>query len=131
MRGIFLRWLALTLAILLASHLITGIEASGFGAAFFAAAILGILNAFFRPILILLTLPINILTLGLFTFVINAIMLMMVSGVIAGFTVRGFGPALLGSLLISLVSWLLTSLVSERGTIEVIDLRKRRDDRWE
>jgi putative membrane protein len=131
MRGIFLRWLALTLAILLASHLITGIEASGFGAAFFAAAILGILNAFFRPILILLTLPINILTLGLFTFVINAIMLMMVSGVITGFTVRGFGPALLGSLLISLVSWLLTSLVSERGTIEVIDLRKRRDDHWE
>jgi len=131
MRGIFLRWLALTLAILLASHLITGIEASGFGAAFFAAAILGILNAFFRPILILLTLPINILTLGLFTFVINAIMLMMVSGVITGFTVRGFGPALLGSLLISLVSWLLTSLVSERGTIEVIDLRRRRDGRWE
>ncbi|MCF8078791.1 MAG: phage holin family protein [Desulfobacterales bacterium] len=131
MRGIFLRWLALTLAILLASHLITGIEASGFGSAFFAAAILGILNAFFRPILILLTLPINILTLGLFTFVINAIMLMMVSGVITGFTVRGFGPALLGSLLISLVSWLLTSLISERGTIEVIDLRKRRDGRWE
>ena len=131
MRGIFLRWLALTLAILLASHLITGIEAAGFGSAFFAAAILGILNAFFRPILILLTLPINILTLGLFTFVINAIMLMMVSGVITGFTVRGFGPALLGSLLISLVSWLLTSLISERGTIEVIDLRKRRAGRWE
>jgi putative membrane protein len=131
MRGVFLRWLALTLAILLASHLITGIEASGFGSAFFAAAILGILNAFFRPILILLTLPINILTLGLFTFVINAIMLMMVSGVITGFTVRGFGPALLGSFLISLVSWLLTSLVSERGTIEVIDLRKRRGGRWE
>ena len=131
MRGIFLRWLALTLAILLASHLITGIQASGFGSAFFAAAILGILNAFFRPILILLTLPINILTLGLFTFVINAIMLMMVSGVITGFTVRGFGPALLGSLLISVVSWLLTSLISERGTIEVIDLRKRQDGRWE
>ncbi len=131
MRGIFLRWLALTLAILLASHLITGIQASGFGSAFFAAAILGILNAFFRPILILLTLPINILTLGLFTFVINAIMLMMVSGVITGFAVRGFGPALLGSLLISVVSWLLTSLISERGTIEVIDLRKRQDGRWE
>jgi len=131
MRGIFFRWLALTLAILLASHLITGIEASGFGSAFFAAAILGILNAFFRPILILLTLPINILTLGLFTFVINAIMLMMVSGVITGFTVRGFGPALLGSLLISLGSWLLTSLISERGTIEVIDLRKRQDGRWQ
>ena len=131
MRGIFLRWLALTLAILLASYLIDGIEASGFWSAFFAAAILGILNAFLRPILFILTLPINILTLGLFTFVINAVMLMMVSGVISGFTVRGFGPALLGSLLISLVSWGLTSLVSERGTIEVIDLRHRGDDRWE
>ena len=131
MKGIFLRWIALTLAILLASHLIEGIDATGFGAAFFAAAILGVLNAFFRPILFLLTLPINVLTLGLFTFVINAVLLQMVSGVISGFTVRGFGAAFWGALLISLVSWGLTSLVSERGTIEVIDLRRRGDDRWE
>jgi putative membrane protein len=130
MKGIFLRWIALTLAILLASRLIEGIEATGFGAAFFAAAILGVLNAFFRPILFLLTLPINILTLGLFTFVINAVMLQMVSGVISGFTVHGFGAAFWGALLISLVSWGLTALVSERGTIEVIDLRRRDDDRW-
>lgn len=131
MKGIFLRWIALTLAILLASHLIEGIEATGFWAAFFAAAILGILNAFLRPVLFLLTLPINILTLGLFTFVINAVMLMMVSGVISGFTVRGFGPAFWGSLIISLVSWGLTSLISEKGTIEVIDLKRRNGDRWE
>lgn len=131
MKGLFIRWLALTLAILLASSIIDGIDATGFWAAFFAAAILGVLNAFFRPILFVLTLPINILTLGLFTFVINAVMLMMVAGVISGFTVTGFGPALLGSLVISLVSWGLTSLVSERGTIEVIDLRRREDDRWE
>jgi putative membrane protein len=131
MRGLFLRWLALTLAILLASRLISGIEAAGFWAAFSAAAILGILNAFLRPVLFILTLPINILSLGLFTFVINAVLLMMVSGVISGFTVNGSGPALLGSLVISLVSWALTSLVSERGTIEVIDLHRRGDDRWE
>jgi len=131
MRGIFLRWIALTFAILLAAHLIEGIETSGFWAAFLAAAILGVLNAFFRPILILLTLPINILTLGLFTFVINAVMLMMVSGVISGFMVRGFGPAFWGALIISLVSWGLTALVSERGTIEVIDLRRGHGGRWE
>ena len=131
MKGIFLRWIALTLAILLASHLIEGIVATGFGAAFFAAAILGVLNAFFRPVLLLLTLPINVLSLGLFTFVINAVLLQMVSGVISGFTVRGFGPAFWGALIISIVSWTLTSLISERGTIEVIDLRRRDDDRWE
>ena len=131
MRGIFLRWLALTLAILLAANLLEGIVADGFWAAFRAAAILGILNAFFRPILIILTLPLNILTLGLFTFVINAVMLMMVSGVIGGFEVRGFGAALAGSLVISLVSWGLNTLVSERGTIEVIDLQRKEKNRWE
>ncbi|MGD8366602.1 MAG: phage holin family protein [Desulfobacterales bacterium] len=131
MKGIFLRWIALTLAILLASSLIEGIETAGFWSAFFAAAILGILNAIFRPILLLLTLPINILTLGLFTFVINAVMLMMVSGVISGFAVHGFGPAFWGSLIISLVSWGLNALVSERGTIEVIELKRKNGNRWE
>ncbi len=131
MKGLIFRWIALTFAILLASYLIAGIEISGFWAAFFAAAILGVLNAFFRPVLFLLTLPINILSLGLFTFVINAVLLMMVSGVISGFSVRGFGAAFWGSLIISLVSWALTSLISERGTIEVIDLHRRNGDRWE
>ena len=90
MKGIFLRWLILTFAIIVTSYLIDGIQVSGFLSAFFAAAILGILNAFFRPILFILTLPVNILSLGLFTFVINALMLMMVSGVISGFKVYGF-----------------------------------------
>jgi putative membrane protein len=129
--GILLRWLILTAAILLASHVVNGIEVHGFWSAFFAAAILGILNAFFRPILIILTLPLNILTLGLFTFVINAFLLKMVSGVISGFEVHGFWPAVLGSLVISIVSWLLSSFVNERGRIEYIDLKKKGRDRWE
>jgi putative membrane protein len=129
--GILLRWLILTAAILLASHVVSGIEVHGFWSAFFAAAILGILNAFFRPILIILTLPLNILTLGLFTFVINAFLLKMVSGVISGFEVHGFWPAVLGSLVISIVSWLLSSFVNERGRIEYIDLKKKSRDRWE
>lgn len=130
MSGLFYRWLILTVAIVSAAYLIEGIQVSNFLAALFAAALLGILNALFRPILILLTLPINILTLGLFTFVINALLLMMVSGVIGGFAVNGFWPALLGSLIISLVSWALTALVSDKGKVEVITL-KQRGDRWE
>ncbi len=131
MYGIFLRWLILTFSIIATSYLIDGIEVSGFLSAFFAAAILGILNAFFRPILLILTLPVNILSLGLFTFVINAVVLMMVSGVISGFEVYGFWSAMFGSLLISLVSWLLTSFISERGTIQYIDLKKVGGNRWE
>jgi putative membrane protein len=131
MKGIFLRWLILTFAIIATSYLIDGIQVSGFLSAFFAAAILGILNAFFRPILLILTLPVNILSLGLFTFVINALMLMMVSGVISGFKVYGFWSAVFGSLLISLVSWLLTSFISERGTVQYIDLKHVGGNRWE
>jgi len=131
MKGIFLRWLILTFAIIATSYLIDGIQVSGFLSAFFAAAILGILNAFFRPILLILTLPVNILSLGLFTFVINAIVLMMVSGVISGFKVYGFWSAVFGSLLISLVSWLLTSFIGGRGTVQYIDLKNVGGNRWE
>ena len=131
MRGIFIRWVILTAAILFASYLIEGIEVRGFLNAIFAAAILGILNAFFRPILIILTLPINILSLGLFTFVINAMLLKMASGVISGFEVHGFWSAVFGSLLISLVSWLLSSFINDRGRMEVLDLKRKRGGRWE
>ena len=131
MRGIALRWLTLTLAILMASHLLSGIQISGFWAAVAAAAMLGILNAFFRPIALILTLPINILTFGLFTFVINAVLLKMVSGVISGFQVEGFWTAIFGALLISLVSFALNSLISETGQVDVIDLRHKGDNHWE
>ena len=122
--GIFIRWLILTIAIIIASYLVDGIRVSGFFSAFFAAAILGILNAFFRPILIILTLPLNLMTLGLFTFVINGILLMMASGVISGFEVHGFWSAVFGSLLISLVSWLLTSFINEHGRWEYIEIKR-------
>ena len=129
--GLVLRWLILTAAILVASYLFEGINASGFFSAFWAAAILGVLNALLRPVLLVLTLPINILTFGLFTFVINAIMLRMASGVISGFEVTGFWPAFFGALVISLVSWGLNSFVNDRGRIEVVDLRRTGRDRWE
>lgn len=131
MRGVFIRWLILTAAIMFASYVLDGIQVKGFFTALFAAAILGILNAFFRPILIILTLPINILSLGLFTFIINAMLLKMASGVISGFQVYGFWSAVFGSLLISLVSWALSSFINEQGRMEYIDLKKKDGDRWE
>jgi putative membrane protein len=140
--GLLIRWLVLTIAITLTAYLLDGIHVSGFFSAFFAAALLGILNAFFRPVLLILTLPINLLTLGLFTFVINAVMLKMASGVISGFEVSGFWTAVFGSLLISVISWLLNSFIIERGSItyvrrppqrrrDTIDLEHKGDDRWE
>ena len=130
MKGILVRWLVLTAAIIVASYVLDGIQVKGFLSAFFAAAILGVLNAFFRPILIILTLPINILTLGLFTFIINALLLKMASGVISGFDVRGFWAAVFGSVVISIVSWALNSFISPKGRVEYIDLKKK-GDRWE
>lgn len=131
--GLLIRWLILTVAIIVASYLLEGIHISSFFSAFLAAAILGILNALFRPVLLILTLPINILTLGLFTFIINALMLKMVSGVIPGFEVYGFWTAVFGSLIISIVSWLLNSFISDRGRIERVDFieLKKKGDRWE
>ena len=131
MRGIALRWLTLTGAILLASYLLNGIYVAGFFSALGAAAMLGILNAFFRPIALILTLPINILSFGLFTFVINALMLKMASGVIGGFEVRGFWTAVFGSLIISLISFALNTLISENGRVDVIDLRHKGHNHWE
>jgi putative membrane protein len=130
MRGIALRWLTLTGAILFSAYLFDGIRVSGFFSALFAAGLLGILNAFFRPIALLLTLPINILSLGLFTFVVNALMLKMASGVIAGFEVYGFWTAVFGSLFISLISWALSTFISDQGRVDVIDLKHRGGDRW-
>lgn len=150
MNGIFVRWLTLTVAIVFTSYLLDGIHVSGFFSALLAAAILGILNAFLRPIALVLTLPINILSLGFFTFVINALMLKMASGIIAGFDVTGFWTAIFGSLFISIISWLLNSFINERGTVtsfdaefkarrrprqpadnDTIDLEHKGDDHWE
>jgi putative membrane protein len=137
--GLIIRWLVVTAAIILASYLLDGIVIRDFFSAFFAAAALGILNALFRPILIILTLPINILTLGLFTFLINALMLKMASEIIPGFEVHGFWTAIFGSLIISVISWVLNAFVNDRGKVErtvrrrkedVIDM-ERRGDRWE
>ncbi len=131
MNGLLLRWLILTVSIIATAYLLDGIYISGFFSAFFAAAILGILNAFFRPVLFILTLPLNIMSLGLFTFVLNAFLLMMVSGVIPGFGIAGFWSAVFGSLLISLISWLLTSFINDQGRVEYIHFNRGNRNPWQ
>lgn len=131
MKGLLLRWLIQTIAILVAAYVLKGIDVTGFVPALAAAALLGILNAFVRPLLLLLTLPLNILSLGLFTFVINAFLLKIASLVIEGFTVEGFWAALLGSLFISFVSALLNLFVREDGKVGVVQMRRNRDGHWE
>ncbi len=133
MRGILIRWLLSTAAVLAASWFLEGIHVSGFLPAFLAAGLLGILNAVLRPLLIVLTLPINILTIGLFTFVINAFLLKVVSSLIPGFDVDGFWTAVFGAIVIGAVSWILNMFIGGRGSVErydYIDL-KRKGQRWE
>jgi putative membrane protein len=111
MRRILLKWLINALALLVTAYIVKGIEFTGAPALFMAAALLGILNILIRPFLILLTLPITIITLGLFTLIINGAMLWIVSLIIKGFVIQGFWPAVIGALIISVVSWVLNGLI--------------------
>ncbi len=113
MLSLLARWIVNAAALLLVAYLYPGVQVTTFFAALMAALALGLVNAIIRPILVILTLPVTILTLGLFIFVINALMFWLVAEVIKGFTVTGFFAALIGSILFSLItlltSWLLFS----------------------
>ena len=99
---LIVRWLLLAAALLLVAHLYQGVEVKGFGAAMIAALVIGLFNALLRPILVLLTLPVTLLTMGLFLFVINAVMFYAAASLIDGFNVSSFLAALIGSLIYSL-----------------------------
>jgi putative membrane protein len=99
---IVIRWLLLAAALLLVANLYPGVQVASFTSAMIAALVLGLLNALLRPILVLLTLPVTVLTLGLFLFVINALMFYFAASLLDGFNVNGFVAALVGSLLYSL-----------------------------
>ena len=99
---ILVRWFLLAAALLLVAHLYPGVSVASFGSALIAALVLGLFNTLVRPLLVLLTLPVTLLTLGLFLFVINALMFWSAAGVLDGFNVTGFSAALIGSLLYSL-----------------------------
>lgn len=111
---IIVRWLLLAAALLLVAYLYPGVTVRSFGAAMLAALILGLLNTLLRPILVLLTLPVTVLTLGLFLFIINALMFYFAASLMNGFEVAGFGAALIGSLLYSLCGMLI-DVVMERA----------------
>lgn len=109
----FLLHLVLTaVALLVVANLVSGVQLGGFGSALFAALILGLVNAVVRPVMILLTLPFTIITLGLFLFVVNAFMLWLVAALSPGFEIGGFGAALLGSLLLTVLNMLIARLTA-------------------
>lgn len=99
---LLLRWLLLSAALLLVAHLYSGVTVASFGAAMLAAFVIGMFNTLVRPLLVLLTLPVTLLTLGLFLFVINALMFWWAASMLDDFNVAGFGAALIGSLIYSL-----------------------------
>ena len=104
---LLVRWLLLAAALLLVAHLYSGVAVASFGAAMVAALVLGLLNTLVRPLLVLLTLPVTLLTLGLFLFVINALMFWAAASLLDSFHVAGFGAALIGSLIYSLAGMLI------------------------
>lgn len=104
---IFIKWFIMAAAILISAYLIPGVVVNGIWAALWLALFLSVINIVLKPILIILTLPINILTLGLFTFVINALLVLLSTTVIKGFTVSGFWAALLFSVVLSIISYVL------------------------
>jgi len=124
MRGLVVRWLVSAAALWLTSRIVRGIVVTGVVPLLFAAITIGVLNAVVRPVILLLTLPLNVLTLGLFTLVINGGMLWMASQVVKGFDVHGLGSAIGGWLLMSLFTFLINLLIGETGRFEVVHVRR-------
>ena len=108
--SILINWLVSGLAILVTAYLLPGVHVSSFTSALVAAVVLGVINAFIKPILLILTLPINLLTLGLFTFVVNALVIMLTANLVPGFSVDGFWWALIFSIVLSLINSFLSRL---------------------
>ena len=128
MFGFFLRWSINLLALVVAGAVIPGIRIQSLQMGIIAAGILGIVNAVIRPVVLLLTLPINLLTLGLFTLVINAALLKLVADLVPGFVIESFGAAFFGALLISVISWVANLFVSGDGTFIFIKRANKGDD---
>lgn len=120
MSGFLVRLLITALGLWIAQAIVPGIEITGVGTLLAAALLLGIVNAVVRPLVVLLTLPITVLSLGLFLLVVNAAMLGLVAALLDGMLVRGFFSALFGSLVVSLISWMAAWYVGPTGRIEVI-----------
>lgn len=109
---LLLKWLLHALALLAVTYLYSGVQVSSFTSALIAAAVIGLLNMVVRPVLVVLTLPVTVVTLGLFLFVINALMFWAASGLLSGFVVAGFVAALIGSLIYSLLGVVIDAALS-------------------
>lgn len=112
---ILLRWILNALALILVANIIPGFHVDSLWAALIAALVLGLVNAVIRPVLLLLTLPINILTLGIFTFVINALMILLASSILEGFQVDSFASAFWASVVLWLISMIVNSIFKSGG----------------
>jgi putative membrane protein len=118
MMGFFFRLVITALGLWAATKLIPGVQINGWGNLLVAALLLGIVNAVIRPVILILTLPLTVLTLGLFILVVNGISLAVVAWLMPGFTLSGLGSAILGSVIVGLTSWLASTFVGGSGRIE-------------
>lgn len=121
MTGLILRGLIVALGLWLASEIVPGFEIEGAGTLIAAALLLGIVNAVIRPVFFFLTLPLTVLTLGLFIFVVNGAMVGLVGWFLKGMSVDGFWPAVLGAIVIGLTSWVATWFIGGKGTPRPIE----------
>jgi putative membrane protein len=124
MNGIILRTLIIMLGLFLASALVPGVEITGTGSFILAAALLGLVNAFVRPVALLLTLPMTIVTLGLFLFVLNAAMFGLVASMLDNFVVAGFWSAVFGAIVVSITSTIASWYIGPSGQYEVFVIRR-------
>lgn len=116
MLKMILRWVLMAVALLAVSYLYSGVQVASFGTALLAAVVIGLLNVLLRPILVLLTLPVTVLTLGLFLFIVNALVFWAASGLMPGFHVNGFLAALLGSLIYSALGLCIDAVISDKSS---------------
>jgi len=124
MIGFIIRAALVALGLWLASIIVPGVEMASIGSLIWAALLLGIVNAIVRPILVVLTFPITVITLGLFLLVINGLMIKLVTLFVAGFVVHGLMSAILCALIVSLTSWVVSWFIGPRGSIEVVVIRR-------
>lgn len=124
MIGFLLRATIVGVGLWLASRLVPGVEIRTTAALIWAALLLGLVNAIIRPVLVILTLPITLLTLGLFLLVVNGLMVELVTALLPDFVVHGFGSAVLCALVVSLTSWFVSWCIGPRGKFEVVIVRR-------
>lgn len=125
MVGFLLRAAISALGLWVASELLQGMQFDSVGKLVLAAVVLGVVNAFVRPLAFILTLPVTIVTLGLFLLVLNAGMIALVARLVPGFTIAGFWTAVGAALIVSLVSWAASSVIGSKGKVEMLSPRRR------